>query len=63
MANILNFLLQVLHRLRPLPELVPRALCGHPAERGQSHRRVRLPTVSVNGRRHDRPHAAHRQRL
>lgn len=54
---------QILHRLRPLPELVPRALRGHPAERGHPHRRVRLPAVSVDGRRHDGPHATHRQGL
>lgn len=54
---------QVLHRLRPLPELVPRSLRGHPAERGQPHRRVRVSAVSVDGGRHDGLHAAHGQGL
>lgn len=50
---------QVLHRLRSLPELVPRALRGHSAERGQSHRLVRLSAVSVDRGRHDSPVATH----
>ena len=52
---------QVLHRLRPLSELVPRPLRGHPAERGHPHRPVRVSAVPVHGGRHDRAHAAHRQ--
>lgn len=54
---------QVLHRLWPLPELVPRSLRGHLAKRGQPHRRVRLSSVPVNGGRHDGFRTAHWQGL
>lgn len=54
---------QVLHRMWPLSELVPRPLCGDPAEWGHIHRRVHLPSMSVHWRCHDRPHTPHRERL
>lgn len=53
-------LLQVLHRLRSLSELVPRALRGHPTERSHTYRRVCVPAVPVYGGCHDGPDAAHR---
>ncbi len=53
-------LLQVLHRLRSLSELVPRALRGHPTERSHTYRRVCVPAVPVYRGCHDGPDAAHR---
>ena len=49
--------------MRPLSELVPRALRGDPSERGHPHRSVRVSAVPVHRGRHDGPHAAHRQGL
>lgn len=54
---------QVLYWLWPLPELVPRALCWHLAERGQSHWCLCLSPMSVNRRCHDSSHTTYRKRL
>lgn len=51
---------QVLHRLRSLSELVPRALRGHPTERSHTYRRVCVPAVPVYRGCHDGPDATHR---
>lgn len=55
--------LQILHWLWPVSELVPRALRGHPAERGRSHRRVRVPAVPVHRGCHDCAQPPHWQGL
>lgn len=59
----LVWLLQILHWLWPVSELVPRALRGHPAERGRSHRRVRVSPVPVHRGCHDCAQPTHWQRL